>query len=93
MDFKQRDWESEECRRSRCLNSNPSDRSPSVKAIPLLEVESARNSRLRCGIWRCAKLAWLQVNGIALTTPSETPRSRTHYLMIVFDSSFGGGRN
>ena len=32
-----------------CLNSNPSDRSPREKAIPLLEVESACHFRLRCG--------------------------------------------
>jgi len=32
-----------------CLYSNPTDRSPREKAIPLLEVENACHFRLRCG--------------------------------------------
>ena len=37
----------------------------------LLEVESACHNRLRCGIGRSSKLAWLHIIGIALTTPRE----------------------
>ena len=40
-------------------------------AITLLEVESACHNRLRCGIERSTKLAWLHVIGIAPSTPRE----------------------
>jgi len=43
----------------------------SESAISLLEVESACHHRLRYGIWRMAKPAWLFVIGIALSTPRE----------------------
>jgi len=35
----------------------------------LLEVESACHNRLRCGIGRSSKLAWLHIIGIAPSTP------------------------
>jgi len=56
-----------------CLNSNPSDRSPREKAIPLLEVESACHFRLRCWFGGCAWWVWLHEISIALSTPREPP--------------------
>ena len=40
-------------------------------AVPLLEVESACNYRLRCKIGWSTKLVWLHIIGIAPSTPRE----------------------
>jgi len=57
-------------------------------ALTLLEVESACQHRLRCGIGRSSKLAWLHIIGIAPSTPREDILElMAHDLFIPADES------